>query len=233
MRTMLKSGTTAQMSAVPEPRRHRRLKVVAVGIAVAVLVPFGAGMASVPSWGNPFEQRVVDRSPAPLITALRDVAQYRAATGNFQVLVDLEHDTPNVPSFISGDRTTFFATGHVDGIVDFSALGDDRVVVSPDRLFVTITLPAPVLEPAVVDPVQSRIVGQERGVIDRITDVIDNSPPNQSELYLLAGQKLDAAAATSDLPARTEQNTRAMLTTLATSLGFEHVTVIFDPADRR
>jgi hypothetical protein len=233
VKAMLKSGTTTQMSAVPEPRRRSRLKMIAVGAAVAVLVPFGAGMASVPSWGNPFEQRVVDRSPAPLITALRDVAQYRAASGTFQVLVDLEHDTPNIPSFISGDRTTFFATGHVDGIVDFSALGDDRVVVSPDRLFVTITLPAPVLEPAVVDPVQSRIVGQERGVIDRITDVLESTPPSQAELYLLAGQKLDAAAATSDLPARTEQNTRNMLTTLARSLGFQQVNVIFEPADRR
>ena len=216
----------------PGPGRVRRrwLQVLAVVIAIVALVPFGAQVAAVPGWSNPFQQRTVDHSPAPLLTAMQDVAQFRAATGTFQVLVDLEHDTPNVPAIISGERTTFFATGRVDGVVDFSALDANRVVVSPDRRSVTITLPPPTLEPAIVDPAQSRVVGKQRGIVERVVGVFDQAPPSDQELYVLAASKLDAAARTSDLPARAEDSTRNMLTSLATSMGFEQVTVIFEPA---
>jgi hypothetical protein len=149
------------------------------------------------------------------------------------VLVDLEHDTPNVPAIISGERTTFFATGRVDSVVDFSGVDGHRVVASPDRLSVTISLPAPVLEPAVIDPAQSRVVGQQRGIVERVTGVFDQAPRSDQELYVLAGHKLDDAARTSDLPARAEESTRSMLTSLATSMGFQRVTVMFDPADQR
>ena len=213
--------------------RRRWVKVLAGGAAIVALVPFGAQVAAVPGWGNPFEQRTVDHSPAPLLTAMRDVSQFRAATGTFQVLVDLERDTPNVPSIISGERTTFFASGRVDSVVDFSALDGRHVVVSPDRLAVTISLPAPTLEPAVIDPAASRVVGQERGIVERVTGVFDQSPHSDQELYVLAASKLDAAARTSDLPTRAEQSTRSMLTNLATSLGYHQVTVVFDPAGQQ
>ena len=219
-------------SSEPGQARRRWLKVLAGGAAIVALVPFGAQVAAVPGWGNTFEQRTVDRSPAPLLTAMRDVSQFRAATGNFQVLVDLEHDTPNVPAIISGERTTFFATGRVDSVVDFSALDGRHVVVSPDRLAVTISLPAPTLEPAVIDPAQSRVVGQERGIVERVTGVFDQAPRSDQELYVLAASKLDAAARTSDLPARAEDSTRSMLTNLGTSLGYHRVTVVFNPVDQ-
>lgn len=233
VKVMLDPGTTTVVREAPDGRRRRRVKLFAAGAVVVALLPLGASMAAVPSWGNPFAPQVVDRSPAPLLTALQNVAQYRAATGRFQVLVDVEKDTPNIPSVISGERTTLFATGHVDGIVDFSRVGPERVLVSPDRLSVTIMLPAPVLEPAVVDPVESRIVGRERGLVERVTGVFEDVPRTDQELYALAAQKLDVAARTSDLPARSEQSTRTMLTTLAGSLGFEQVTVVFDPPDQR
>ena len=227
MLTTRQARITTRQSAYPGPRR-RWVKVLAGGVAIVALVPFGAQVAAVPGWGNPFEQQTVDRSPAPLLTAMRDVSQFRAATATFTVLVDLEHDTPNVPAIISGERTTFFATGSVDSVVDFSGLDGGRVVVSPDRLSVTISLPRPTLEQAVVDPAQSRVVGQERGLVERVTGVFDQAPQSDQELYLLARSKLNDVARTSDLTARAEQSTRSMLTGMATSMGFRQVTVIFD-----
>lgn len=218
---------TTRHAAPAEPRR-RWLQLLAAAIAVVALIPFGAQVAAVPGWGNPFEQRTVDRSPAPLLTAMRDVEQFHAATATFTALVDLERDTPNMPSVISGERTTFFATGTVDSVVDFSAVDGGRVVVSPDRLSVTIKLPQPTLEQAVIDPAQSRIVGQQRGIVERITGVFDQAPRNDQEIYLLARDKINDVARTSDLSARAEQSTRGMLTGLATSMGFQQVIVIFD-----
>jgi Protein of unknown function (DUF4230) len=233
VRTQLRYRTPAGRSVIDAPPRRRWMKVLVGGAAVVALIPFGAQVAAVPGWSNPFQQQSVDRSSAPLLTAMRDVAEFRAATGTYQVLVDLEHDTPNVPAIISGERTTFFATGSVDSVVDFSALDARHVTMSPDRLTVTISLPAPVLRPAVVDPAQSRVVGQERGIFERVTGVFDQAPRSEQELWVLAARKLDAAAATSNLPDRAEQSTRSMLTTLALSMGFQQVNVVFDPAVQR
>lgn len=220
---------TRELPVVGSSRRRRRgLKLVAVVAAAALAIPIGMQAADGLRQWSPFEQEVIDRSPAPLLVALQDVAQYRAATGTFQVLVDLERDTPYVPDIISGEHTTFFATGHVDAVVDFSAVGPERVVVSPDRRAVTIALPAPVLSGAVVDPAESRVVGRDRGLAERLGGVLQDSPTNDQELYVLAATKLDVAAKESDLRGRAEESTRTMLTSLTGSLGFERVTVTFE-----
>jgi Protein of unknown function (DUF4230) len=228
-------STLQQPTSFPsfrDARRRRRTRLaVAAAAGLALLVPIGFGVSSAVDRFSapPPAEQVIDRSPAPLLLAMRDIAQYHAASGTFQVLVDVEHDTPYLPDALSGERTTFFATGNVDAQVDFSKLGDGSVTVSPDRRSATITLPAPTLSPAVIDPAQSRVVGRERGLAQRIGDAVEDNPRDDSELYQLATAKLDAAAAGSDLTTRASDNTRAMLTGLAQSLGYESVTVNFAP----
>ncbi len=214
------------------PRRRRpSLKALAAVAALAIAVPVGAQvMGALPALSGTFEQQTVDRGPAPLMTALTDIAEYHAVTGTFQVLVDIEHDTPHVPALISGERSTLFATGHVDAVVDLSNLGPERVAVSADRRAVTFTLPTPRLDRATIDPTVSRVVGRDRGIVERLAGVIADNPASDEELYQLASRKLDETAQQSDLRARAETNTRDMLTSLARSLGYEQVTVTFgDP----
>jgi hypothetical protein len=215
--------------AAPPRRSHRGRRVataVAAAAGVAVLVPLGVQGAG-ELWADPFEEQIVDRSPAALLVTLRDVAEYTAARGTFQVLVDVEHDTPYLPAVISGERTTFYAVGDVDAVVDFAGLGPERVLVSLDRRSATIMLPAPELGEAVVDSQESRVVGRERGLAQRLAGVFEDTPTGEQELYLLAEQKLTAAAAESDLVTRAQENTREMLTGLAGSLGYDRVTVVF------
>ncbi len=211
-------------------RRRPRRTLLAAAVGIAVLVPVTTQLVDVlPNWGNPFEQQIVDHSPAPLLLALQDLSQYHAATGTFQVVVDVEHDTPHVPSLIRGERTTFLGIGSVNATVDFASVGADRVTVSPDRRSVSIALPAPQLAPAIVDPAASRVVGRERGLFDRLAGVFQDNPTSEQELYQLAQARLNDAAKGSDLARRGEQNTRQMLTGLGRSLGFTDVTVTFDP----
>jgi len=207
-------------------RRPRRapVKVIVAVVVVGLLVLVGVQLArSMPS----FEQQTIDRSTEPLMVALEDISEYHAATGTFQVLVDLEKDTPWVPDVISGERTTLFATGHADALVDFSGLGPERITVSPDGNAVTITLPPPTVAPATLDPVNSRIVDRDRGIAERIGGALADNPVQDEELYRLATQKLDEAAQQSELRLRAEENTRQMLTALVGSLGFDRVTVEF------
>ena len=219
------------LDAGRRPARRRRvpLRLVAAGAGLALLVPAGLGIRDwVAGWGNPLEPEIVDRSTAPLLLALDDLSEYHAATADLQVMVDLETDTPWVPSVISGERVHFLATGTADAYVDFEGLDSGAVTLSPDGTSATIVLPAPELSEVRIDPEESRVVDRDRGLVERVGSAFAENPIDDSELYALAERRLAAAAAESDVLDRAEDNTRDMLTTLATSLGVEHVTVDFE-----
>jgi hypothetical protein len=161
-----------------------------------------------------------------------DLSEYRAASANLQVVVDVEQDTDLVPSFIKGERTLFVAAGSVDAAVDFGSLGRSpgAVRVSEDRKAVTITLPAAQLTDARLDQSRSRVYDRDRGALDRIGDALsDDGGADQQALYVLAERKLrEAAAADPALLERAQDNTRAMLDGMMRGLGFERVTVRFE-----
>ncbi len=179
---------------------------------------------------NPFREEERDRSEPVVVQSLEDLSEYRAASANLQVIVDLERDTNLVPSFIKGERTLFVAVGSVDAAVDFSGLGPDAIEVTEDRTGVTITLPQPRLTETRLDTKRSRIQDRDRGLLDRIGESLtDDGGADQKELYGLAEDKLRAAAAADPrLLATARRNTQAMLTGLLKGLGFERITVRFD-----
>ena len=86
-----------------------------------------------------FGERTIDRSQPALLISLTDLSEYRAASANFQVVVDLEKDTKYLPDFIKGQRVIMVAAGNVDASIDFSQLKDESVEVSTDRRTVRIT----------------------------------------------------------------------------------------------
>jgi hypothetical protein len=199
------------------------------GIALLGLILAIWLVSLLPGSLNPFTTENVDRSQPAVLKSIEDIGEYRAATANLQLVVDLEKDTRFVPSFIKGERTLFVAAGTVDGGVDFRKLGQNGVVVDDDRKRVTITLPAAQLFEPKVDLRRSSVVDRERGVIDRIGSLIGDGE-DEREVLLLAEQKLrQAAREDPQLLARSEENTRKMLETLLGSLGFESVTVTFAP----
>lgn len=178
--------------------------------------------------GNPFTTKHVDRTAPPVLTKLTDLASYHAASGQFEVLVDLESDVKWVPSFIAGERTFFVGVGSVDATVDFSQLTEDKIVVSKDGKSVTVTLPAPELQDAVVDPAQSHVASRNRGLINRVAGAFEDNPTSETKLYETAGAKITEAAKATDLLKRAQTNTRTSLTSMLKALGFENVTVVFD-----
>jgi hypothetical protein len=193
-------------------------------VAVLLLVP-----ALVPSL-NPFDEETVDRSQPVLLKSLENLSEYRAATANLQVVVDVEEDTGLIPAWLKGERTLFVAAGSVDAAVDFSALSrDERAVrVSDDRRSATITLPAPTLSEPRIEPDRTRVYDRDRGLFDRVEDAVSDRPGDEQPLYQLAEEKLsEAAAAEPELRRTAERNTRAMLEGMLRGLGFERITVRF------
>lgn len=182
------------------------------------------------SWLDPFGDETVDRSGPVLLRSVQNLSRFEAATGNFQVVVDLEKDAAFLPDAIKGSRTLFVGAGSVDAYVDFSGLSGDAITVSADRSSVTVRLPHAELEKPNLDNKRSYIVAQQRGLFDRISDLLSASPQNQRELYLLAEQKIAEAAVASDLRDRADQNTRAMLDGMLKTLGFTTVVVEYAAA---
>jgi len=107
-----------------------------------------------------------------------------------------------------------------------AARGRDAVAVGPDRT-VRITLPAPTLSTPAIDPARSYVAARDRGIVDRVAGVFRDSPTSERELALVAQRRLARAARDSDLAARAERNTAAMLEGLLGRLGYERVEVSF------
>lgn len=213
------------------PFRRSRRGLVRAGVGAGV-VALGVVAVGSLDWSNPFAPETVDRTTTPLLVQLSDLDEYHAATGSFQVVVDIESDTPWVPSVISGERVQFLATGTVDAYVDFADLGPESVELSDDGTAATITLPAPQLSEARIDPDESRVLDRDRGLVERVGDALGDDPTDESELYSLAEEELGSAARSSDLLERAEDGTRQLLTTLAASLGVDDVTVEFETSAR-
>lgn len=199
-----------------------------VGLALAGAVLF-RGFDFLPSL--PFGSEGIDRSTPALLLRLENVSDYRAATGTFQVFVDDERNTKWVPSIFSGERTSFLATGSVDAVVDFDNLKADDVTVSDNGRSVVFSLPPARLDPAKVDLENSRVLSRDRGLLERVGGAFSDNPTSERQVTRLAEDKLDAAAAESDLRRRAEENTRTFLTGLAKGLGYDDVVVRFDAAD--
>jgi len=179
-----------------------------------------------PGVSNPFKTEEVDRTGPAVLKALEDLHDYHAATGSYQVMIDIEKDARFIPSIIKGERTLFLAQGSVDAAVDFSALGAEAVTVNPDHS-VTISLPHARLTKPVVDTAASHVVDRDRGLLDRLGSVFSDSPTGEQELYAAAEPKLRAAANESALVAKADQNTTDMLRRLLGALGYDQVEVVF------
>ena len=215
--------------------RHRsgRGLLWLVGVAGAgVVLLLGIGAVGgwrdwLPGLSNPFQEQTTDRSQPALLRSIRDLSRFIAASGDFEVVIDVENDRRFIPDVILGERTLFVAAGTVDAYVEFGGLTEGALVVDETASTVAVTLPAPELAPPNIDHERSYVFAQRRGVVNRIADLLGTDPDRQREVILLAEQRIATAAEESELRTRAADNTKRMLEGMLRSLGFETVTVDF------
>lgn len=189
--------------------------LVAVGILVAAVLVVPRMLTGTDT---------IDRSQPALLQSLRDLSQYHASAGEFQVVLDIERDVRYVPAALAGQRTLFVAAGTVNAYVDFGGMAEDALDVAPttasgEARKVRLALPHAVLDKPNLDQERCYVFAQERGLLDRLTSLVQTQ--DQQPFYVAAEQKIADAARESGLVARADDNTRKMLTGMFGALGYQ------------
>lgn len=195
----------------------KRIAFVLVGAIVALA---GLGVANAVGF-SPFQSVHTDRSQPALLKSIKDISEYHAAVGNFEVVVldDTKDAVSWLPAIMAGRRTVFVAAGTVSAYVDLSGLADKDMKLSEDGKLVTVRLPEPQLAKPNLDHDRSKVFMQDRGVLDRIADALET--PQQAQFYKRAETKIADAAKESGLRKQATVNTKAMLTGMFGSLGIQ------------
>jgi hypothetical protein len=200
--------------------------LAAAVVAVAVLLVVLSAVNLLPRLHNPFSETTTVRSGPAVLKSISALSRYEAASGSFQVVVDLTKKS-FLPSFLQGSQTLFVGQGSDIAYVDFSGLKGSAIRVSADRSAVTINLPSARLEPAVLNVRQSYVFAQQQGLLNRIGNVFGGNPNSEQQVYIVAQQKISTAARSSSLLSDATRNTQAALTAMLRGLGFQHVTIHF------
>ncbi|MFB7496198.1 DUF4230 domain-containing protein [Streptomyces sp. NPDC056161] len=203
------------------------IKALTAVVLVLAAVFAGIRLAVLPGIKDLFGTETRDRSGPALLESIKDMSRYDAASGTFQVVVDLEKDAKLLPDAIRGTRTLYVGTGTVDAYVELGGLGERDVTVDGDRTSATLRLPHARLGKPALDADHSYTVSKQRGLLDRLGDFFSDNPNSEHAVQQLAVQHIGEAARGSGLTARAETNTTAMLRGLLRSLGFTEVHVSY------
>ncbi|MEU6549510.1 DUF4230 domain-containing protein [Streptomyces sp. NPDC046915] len=202
-------------------------KVVTAFVLVLVVLFAGIRLAVLPGIKDLFGTETHDRSGPALLKSIQDMSRYDAASGSFQVVVDLEKNAKYLPDAIRGTRTLYVGAGNVDAYVDLGQVGKDDVTVNGDRTSATLRLPHARLGKPALDPDHSYAVSKQRGLLDRLGDLFSDNPNSEHAVQELAVKHIGTAAKGSGLTTRAETNTTDMLQGLLGSLGFKEVHVSY------
>ncbi|GAQ55924.1 DUF4230 domain-containing protein [Streptomyces acidiscabies] len=215
----------------PQKRMPQRMPVwakVLTSVVVVLAVMFaGIRLSLLPGLRDFFGTETQDRTGPALLQSIQDMSRYEGASGNFQVVVDLEKDAKFLPDAIRGTRTLYVGAGTVDAYVDLGKVADKDVTVDKDRTTATLRLPHAQLATPALDPDRSYAVSKQRGLLDRLGDLFSGNPNSEQAVQKLAVKHIGEAARQSELTARAETNTTGMLKGLLRSLGFKEVTVSY------
>jgi hypothetical protein len=137
-RKRARQGVEPELTGYPDRGRRTPLLVLLVVLVLLVGVGLVRGWPSwmpgwLPSVGNPFQEQTIDRSGPAVLQSVQDLSRYTAASGNFEVVIDVETGRRFIPDIISGERVLFIAAGSVEAYVEFGGLTEGAIVVDEEH----------------------------------------------------------------------------------------------------
>jgi hypothetical protein len=221
-------GDHPLVDASAAPPRRRGFMWILGAIALAIVLVVGLQVTNLwPLFRNPFTEQTTDRSQPPLLKSIQDLSRYVAAEGNFEVIVDTQTNRDKIPDFLLNERVLFVGAGTVEAYVDFGKISDGQIIRSADGKSVEIKLPPPQLGDVNLDLKRSYPYAEQRGLLNRLNDLINSDPNRMQPVYQLAEDKIAAAARDGGLQDRAKENTTKMLEGLLRSLGYETVKITY------
>ncbi|GAA1364320.1 DUF4230 domain-containing protein [Streptomyces beijiangensis] len=224
----------------PQTKQERRrpgqswwIKLPMAVVVIFALLFTASRLDFLPGWADVFGEKTQDRTGPALLQSIQDMSRYEAASGNFQVVVDLEKDAKFLPDALKGSRTLYVGAGSVGAAVDLGKVAKGNVIMNKARTEATLHLPHATLDKPALDPDRSYAVSKQRGLLDRLGDFFSDNPNSERAVQSLAAKHIGEAAKDSGLASRAEKNTTTMLQGLLHSLGFKDVTVLYDAGATR
>src|SRR6202042_2070781 len=112
------------------PGTGRAGGIVAAIVAVLVLILVLSAVHLLPQLRNPFAETTTVRSQPVILKSITNLSRYEAASGSFQVVVDLTKRNGILPSFLAGSETLFIGQGTDIAFVDFATLKSGAIAVN-------------------------------------------------------------------------------------------------------
>src|ERR1700683_2502525 len=114
--------TTRETTERREPREVRIMMprlpgtgraggIVAAIVAVIVLIVVLSAVNLLPQLRNPFGETTTVRSEPVILKSITALSRYEAASGSFEVVVDLTQKASILPSFLAGSGPPFLRRG--------------------------------------------------------------------------------------------------------------------------
>src|SRR6201987_3285122 len=101
------------MARIPRnlPRIGSPFGIVGAVAAALVLIVVLSAVHLLPHLRNPFAETTTVRTEPVILKSITNLSRYEAASGSFEVIVDLTQRTSLIPSFLEGSETLFIGQG--------------------------------------------------------------------------------------------------------------------------
>ena len=193
-------------------------------LLVGILV--GVAIAGLATWeglfGGLFGGEEVDERGPVVVQSVRNLSELTTVEVVQSTTIEKGQDR-GLLNFATGDRIFLFAVATISAGVDLGELGPDDVVIDEEANAITLTLPSPAITAVEVDNEQTR-------VFDRDTGLFTSGDPDLERAARQAAEDdMVAAAVTDGLYERARDSTELALHEFLTSLGYDQVTIRFEP----
>src|SRR5712672_3350400 len=114
------------------PRVGSLAGIVGAIAAVLLLIVVLSAIHLLPQLRNPFAETTTVRSQPVILKSITELSRYEAASGSFEVVIDITRRTSLLPSFLAGSETLFIGQGTDIAYVDFSQLKSQAIKMNAD-----------------------------------------------------------------------------------------------------